>query len=207
MRYKINELFYSLKGEGLYTGVPMTFIRLAGCNLKCEFCDTNHESFTWYTEREILDWVREFPTRRVVITGGEPTIYNLASLTQALVDHDMFIHLETNGMLPLQNHFDWVAVSPKNEVLDRDTVWAAHEVKFLIGQPGWEDLIHDVLRRYPNELINTKLMVMPIAKSWKEGNRTEEDIINENTLEAIEFCKKDPRFRFCIQLHKYLGIK
>lgn len=208
MRYPINEMFYSLKGEGLYTGVPMAFIRLSGCNLNCEFCDTAWQSHHWYTEDEILDWVRQQATQRVVITGGEPLIHNLTPLFLALQKHQMFTHLETNGTMGLQGlKFDWVACCPKvTKGLNADTLFEANELKFLVGIPGWQEVIDFVMANHKVETIGKHLMLMPVAKSIKDGNRAITDINPTWTKAAIEYCKTNPKFRLCIQLHKYLGI-
>ena len=77
---KINEIFYSLQGEGHYTGTPAVFIRFAGCNLKCSFCDTDFTSFTEMIEDDIVREIGQYPTNHIVITGGEPTLQITASL-------------------------------------------------------------------------------------------------------------------------------
>ena len=69
---RINEIFYSIQGEGHFAGTPAVFVRFSGCNLACVFCDTKHQSFTEMTEDEIIAKVSQYPTHHVVITGGEP---------------------------------------------------------------------------------------------------------------------------------------
>ena len=69
---KINEIFYSLQGEGHWTGTPAIFIRFAGCNLRCDFCDTNHESGEEYDTEELIKELSQYPAKRVILTGGEP---------------------------------------------------------------------------------------------------------------------------------------
>lgn len=69
---KINEIFYSLQGEGYHTGTPAVFIRFSGCNLKCPFCDTQHEEGRWMSDKEILEEVGKYPAATVILTGGEP---------------------------------------------------------------------------------------------------------------------------------------
>ena len=81
MRFKINEIFYSLQGEGFYVGTPAVFVRFSGCNLRCPFCDTAHEEGEWLTEDDVVAAVVAYPARHVVLTGGEPSLF----ATEALV--------------------------------------------------------------------------------------------------------------------------
>ena len=74
-KYKINEIFYSLQGEGYFTGVPAIFIRFSGCNLRCPFCDTDHHSYTEMTAEEIAQAISEYPAETIILTGGEPTLF------------------------------------------------------------------------------------------------------------------------------------
>ena len=72
---KINEIFYSLQGEGFHTGTPAVFVRFSGCNLRCSFCDTRHEEGVMMTDEEIVEKVSSFPARMVILTGGEPSLW------------------------------------------------------------------------------------------------------------------------------------
>ena len=204
--YEVNEIFYSLKGEGLHTGVPMAFIRLHGCNLKCKFCDTKDELTLKAEASALVRRIKKYPTNHVVITGGEPLTQDLTELLLAL-QKDYIIHLETNGTLPCPtSRIDWIAVSPKTKELDRITLMAANEVKFLVDLTiDWEELVNYTLANYTIGLAH--LWLMPVAKSYREGDRTSDDFIQENIQAAIHYCKRRPRFRFCYQLHKALGIK
>lgn len=214
MNYKVKEIFYSLKGEGWYTGVPMIFIRLGGCNLDCEFCDTDHSDSELMSIECILWSIRMTSekvkrVKRVVITGGEPLVQDIRPLVNVLRSYHYLIHLETNGTLPTDCRLDWVTVSPKTKKLNESILWKCSEIKFLCGNKGWEDLIDSVLNRYDRQLTGIPRLLMPIAKSAEEGDRTGSDIIEENTKKAIEYCLWNSReeFRFCQQLHKYLRIK
>ena len=90
---RINEIFYSLQGEGHFTGTPAIFIRFSGCNLKCSFCDTDHSHYTEMTEEEIVGEACKYPARHVVITGGEPLLQITASLTDKLHGAGFFIQM------------------------------------------------------------------------------------------------------------------
>jgi organic radical activating enzyme len=208
MLYPVAEIFYSLKGEGRYTGTPMTFIRLGGCNLKCSFCDTEFSKTKMMSITEILKVVSSKAPDRVVITGGEPTLYDLTELCSNLREAKKHIHLETNGTRAFQaEDFDWVALSPKTaEGALKSSVRAANEIKFLCGLDYWEELIWSFLQTYSLEMSKAILYLMPIALNKIKGNRSEWDLIQDNMDNAIKFCLRHPRFSYCAQLHKYLNI-
>lgn len=111
--YRINEIFHSLQGEGLFTGTPMVFVRFSGCNRACSFCDTDFEDHTLMSAGEIIDRIRRYPARRVVLTGGEPLLQLDKALVDALHEAGCEIHIETNGTLPVPPDVDWVTCSPK----------------------------------------------------------------------------------------------
>ena len=107
---KVNEIFYSVQGEGRFAGTPAVFLRLSGCNLRCSFCDTDHRSYVQMTEDEIVSEASAYKSRHIVITGGEPTLQLTASLARKLHDKGFFIQIETNGTVPLEPdcRIDWV---------------------------------------------------------------------------------------------------
>jgi len=210
--YKVNEIFYSLKGEGAWSGTPMAFVRFAGCNVNCKFCDTDHESFEEMTRRDIWHEVKKVSNQgsdRIVLTGGEPLLQVDRSLTGYLTTQGFKLHLETNGTLwPFLtgNPFDWVCVSPKSCEVDIKALWYCDELKFLCGQWDWKDTIDGVMKQAP-PLEFCAYLLMPLAKSIKEGDRSKTDIIWDNTSIAVKYCLEHPEFSLTIQLHKYLGIK
>lgn len=95
---KINEIFYSLQGEGFHVGTPAVFVRFSGCNLKCEFCDTHHEEGVMMSDEEIVEKVCQYPCKTVILTGGEPGLW---------VDEDLLLHcikLENTFVLKRMAH-------------------------------------------------------------------------------------------------------
>lgn len=113
--YEINEIFYSLQGEGYNTGTASVFIRFSGCNLRCSFCDTRHEKGTFMTINDIVTEVLTYPlSTLIVLTGGEPSLFIDEAFIMALKDatHKL-IAIETNGTHDLPSGIDWVTLSPK----------------------------------------------------------------------------------------------
>ena len=113
--YKINEIFYSLQGEGYYSGTPAIFVRFSGCNLRCSFCDTQHQDGQMMSLQEIVDEVDKYPLAPLlVLTGGEPSLFiDEAFVAELKQKTNKTIAFETNGTRPLPNNLDWVTLSPK----------------------------------------------------------------------------------------------
>ena len=130
---KINEIFYSLQGEGFHTGTAAVFVRFSGCNLKCDFCDTRHEEGTWMEDAAIIETVNQYPAKFVILTGGEPGLWIDDELIDRLHQAGKQVCIETNGTRPLPKAIDWITCSPKMGapvVLER-----ANEIKVVfIGQ-------------------------------------------------------------------------
>ena len=147
--YRVNEIFYSLQGEGFWTGTPMVFIRLSGCNIRCPFCDTDHREFRLMEVADIMRAVAKVDPENcghVCITGGEPTIQLQEDLIDALHLHYYTVHLETNGTRPVPHSVDWVTLSPKEDVphigpLAKVVLNQASEVKFVFDGTQTEDVI------------------------------------------------------------------
>lgn len=122
--HQINEIFYSLQGEGYNTGTASVFIRLSGCNLHCAFCDTRHEEGTMMSLPEIVEQVMQFPKAPlIVLTGGEPSLWIDDDFVMGLKQMTgKRIAIETNGTHPLPHGIDWVTLSPKTGIGDSGEV-------------------------------------------------------------------------------------
>ena len=94
---KINEIFYSLQGEGYHTGTPAVFIRFSGCNLKCLFCDTQHEDGILMSDEDIVTEVSRYPAATVILTGGEPSLWIDREFVDCLHQAGKYVCIETNG--------------------------------------------------------------------------------------------------------------
>ena len=210
MEYNVVETFHSLKGEGLYTGLNMFFIRLSGCNVSCSFCDTPHDTFTTMSIKDLLFESLMEPVKNIIITGGEPTMHNLVPLVDALHTMNYKVHLETNGTINTDAAFDWIAISPKNLNCRDKMVHKADEIKFLCDNTkNWKQFIQDFRGNFrctyePQRLI----YLMPVTKGAnQQQERSWNDIIEDNVKDAIKYCHDNNYFRYCVQLHKVLKVQ
>lgn len=179
--YRVNEIFYSLQGEGVFAGTPAVFVRFSGCNRRCDFCDTDHSPHTPMTATEIASAACAFPARRVILTGGEPAMQADALLVSILHEAGFTIHIETNGSLPLPDGIDWVTCSPK----DRDlSLTRADELKVVYTgeDPSWATELIDA----PHWLLQ------PCSCA--------------NTQATVAYILAHPRWRLSLQTHKLIQI-
>lgn len=186
---RVNEIFYSLQGEGYFTGTAAVFVRLSGCNLSCPFCDTQHQTFSEMTEEAIVAAVNRYKATHVVITGGEPTLQLTASLIDKLHAAGKFVQIETNGTVAPPAGADWVTCSPKDAPLAVNTV---DELKLLYRKPGQDLSAYDHITARVRSL-------QPCDTGDPERNAT----IISATVEAV---KADPRWRLSLQTHKLIQI-
>lgn len=192
MKYRVNEIFLSLQGEGFWTGTPMVFLRLSGCNLACPFCDTD---FTSFREMEADEIVAELlrvagECRRVCITGGEPLLQLDGALVEALHAAGFKLHLETNGTLEAPEGIDWITVSPKAGL----KLARANELK-LVFQKADESCIES-FRSFPAG----NFFLQPCDT----GDAGKNAVILE---QCIAYIKSHPWWRLSLQTHKLLGIR
>lgn len=197
-RYKINEIFYSLQGEGMNAGTPAIFIRFAGCNLRCPFCDTDFDKSNDYNAAGIALMAASLAKSPllIVLTGGEPTLQVDNELLQALhlTFPDSQIAIETNGSRPIINGIDFVTCSPKGEFTsDYKIISEADEVKVVYdgkNNPAtWEERIK--ANRY---------YLQPCDMGDNERNA-------EIVKMSVEYCKAHPKWRLSLQQHKILNLR
>ena len=193
-KYKVNEIFYSLQAEGKNAGTPAVFVRFAGCNLQCPFCDTNHEPFVEMTKDEIEARVKELDPSGdalVVITGGEPT---LQLTDKEHMFENRYTAMETNGIIKAPRWVKWVTISPKTK-LSQAKLANANELKFLYG---WFDdkYLTEVIEPFAT-LYGIKLYIQPTAD--KDGKF--------DIHPAAEFAKAHPVWRLSLQWHKLFNIQ
>ena len=193
---KVNEIFYSLQGEGYHAGTAAVFVRLSGCNLQCPFCDTQHESGSEMTEDEIAAEVAKYPARLVVVTGGEPSLQLTRGFVNALHDVDKMVAVETNGTHRLPGNVDWITLSPKDAYLGdkaKPVLNYVDEIKVVFDGEHEPSM-------YPGIMCTHARFLQPCDTGDPVRNA---EIVNA----AIEYIKKDPRWKLSLQIHKILNIR
>lgn len=191
------ETFYTLQGEGFHQGKAAYFIRLAGCDVGCVWCDVKESwdktKYPLQSIEEIVAKAKEHPARLAVITGGEPTLYKLEGLTSALKKEGFATNIETSGSSPLTGTWDWICLSPKKfkpplpEILKK-----ANELKIIIFNKSdflWAE-------KYAAEVSDfCKLYLQP---EWGKAEKV--------TPGIIDYIKQNPQWELSLQIHKYINV-
>lgn len=198
----VNEIFHSLQGEGYHSGTPAVFVRLSGCNLRCPFCDTQHEHGTEMSEEAIVAAAHNLlpPTSDlrpplVVLTGGEPALQLTPSLVELLHHEGCKVAVETNGTLLLPPNVDWVTLSPKNLWLGEEAapvLTRADELKVLFDG-GHDPAAYD-------HIDATHRFLQPMDTGDAARNAA-------LMRQAADYCLRHPQWRLSLQIHKILDIK
>jgi 7-carboxy-7-deazaguanine synthase len=196
-RYLVNEIFYSLQGEGVRAGTPNLFLRLARCNQQCRVethgfdCDTEFESGRWLTAPEIAAEARQLASSCgwLILTGGEPALQVDAELIEVLHQAGLQLAIETNGSVELLPGIDWITVSPKvaEHAIRQRT---AHEVKYVRGYG----------QALPRTVVTAEHYLLSPAFDGGELDRRALDW-------CIRLCKENPPWRLSLQQHKLWGVR
>ncbi|MGA2406198.1 MAG: 7-carboxy-7-deazaguanine synthase QueE [Bacteroidales bacterium] len=197
VKLPVVEEFFSLQGEGFHTGKAAYFIRLGGCDVGCSWCDSR---FSWNPNlhpmvetHAIIDRVLKSGTDSVVVTGGEPLIWNLDYLCNGLKSNNISTFIETSGAYPLSGTWDWICMSPKRNMPPVSEICkVADELKVIIQDNSdfeWAEkyrgMVSDDCRLY-------------LQPEWSRF----ETIIPE----IVQFIKKNSIWRISVQVHKYMHI-
>ena len=192
---KVNEIFYSLQGEGYHSGTPAVFVRFSGCNLRCPFCDTQHEEGIELSETEIVEAVKAYPASLVVVTGGEPAMQLTEGLVDALHAAGKYVSVETNGTLPLPKNVDWITLSPKDS-------WVGSQAAPVLSRADELKLLFD--GTHEPSLYSHIAVAHRFLQPCDMGN----DARNAEIMQAtVDFVKKNPAWRLSLQIHKILKIR
>ncbi len=191
------EAFYTIQGEGTFSGSPAYFIRLGGCDVGCVWCDVKDswEAGKWSVLpiEAIVGGALQYPGRMVVITGGEPLMYDLGPLTKLLKQAGFTTHLETSGVHPFSGDFDWVCFSPK---------------KFKAPHPGIYDVAHElkVVIFHQSDFSFAEQHAAFVNKKCKKLLQPEWSKAHIFTNSIIDYVKFHPNWNISLQTHKFMDI-
>lgn len=199
--FPIVEIFESLQGEGFNTGMPAIFIRFGKCNLTCPWCDTDYNRFEQWTLNDILNKVRSFTAKNIIITGGEPTIQpNLSLLLEQLKQESYFLAIETNGLKEIPPQIDYIATSPKRiyqEKYQRRCIKFANEVRIVV-----DGEVQDFCKQIENQIQAEHYYLSPCEI---EGKMNLLETITQ--LGLLNQRADKPKWQLSIQTHKMAGIE
>ena len=193
----VMESFYTIQGEGFYQGRAAYFIRLGGCDVGCVWCDVKE---SWDASKhpqvnidELVKQVKSTPAELVVVTGGEPLLHNLTTLTNKLQAAGLQTNIETSGSSPLSGSWDWICLSPKKfKAPLPEVVPFANELKIIVFNKTdfkWgEEFAAQVSP-------NCKLYLQP---EWSKSG--------EITALIVDYIKANPKWELSLQLHKYINV-
>ena len=195
----VNEIFYSLQGEGSRAGIPNIFIRLSKCNLNCWFCDTEFESGESYSLEQLLEEISQFPCKNIIWTGGEPALQLTEEIVGFFKEHGYYQAIETNGTKPLPSNLDFVTCSPKQVTaaqLKRNFPNGVSEMKCIFNENPEYAIA---------ELPQAKHYFLSPVFLGKEKERMDMD---QNILQrCIDYILANPGWQLSIQQHKVWNIK
>lgn len=193
MNLKVNEIFYSLQGEGGRSGEASIFIRLAKCNLSCTYCDTDFNFGKELGIDKILQSIESYPCKWIIWTGGEPTLQLTDEIVSFFKEKGYKQAIETNGTRPLPKGLDYVACSPKREFEKiKSFIPAVDELRFPIKK---DDVLPD-------------LSTLPQAKHYFLSPIFEnQKMIPENVNYCVELIKQNPQWKLSLQIHKLIDIQ
>lgn len=190
------EEFYTIQGEGYHTGTAAYFIRIGGCDVGCHWCDVKE---SWNAELHpptstdlIVENALKY-SETVVVTGGEPLMWDMTVLTQKLKEKNLKVHIETSGAYPLSGTWDWICLSPKKNKLPTLLVYdKSNELKVIIHNK------HDfIFAEEQAEKVNPKAILF-LQPEWSKKE--------EMTPLIVDYVMRNPKWRVSLQTHKYLNI-
>ncbi|MBR3557750.1 MAG: 7-carboxy-7-deazaguanine synthase QueE [Bacteroidales bacterium] len=197
MYLPVVEEFYSLQGEGYHTGKAAWFVRVGGCEVGCSFCD---EMRTWDASKypmvdvdDIVARAAQKPARAVVVTGGEPMLYNMDYLCARMHERQIHCFLETSGSKPISGEWDWICLSPKYGAAPTpDALAKANELKVIIGSEEDFEWAEENAKKVSGRCL---LLLQP---DWNRCNVIMSRLVN--------YVLEHPKWRVSLQSHKYMQI-
>ncbi|UXX81345.1 7-carboxy-7-deazaguanine synthase QueE [Reichenbachiella carrageenanivorans] len=191
------EIFYSIQGEGFYSGKPAIFVRLGGCDVGCVWCDVkeswNEADHPFFTIEAIIKELSQYPCKTLIITGGEPLMYDLTALTSELKAAGYRLHIETSGAYPMSGTWDWVCFSPKKFKAPHESVYGqAHELKAIVFNKS------DFKFAEEHAAQVGKGCMLYLQPEWGKADQM--------TGKIIDYAKAHAQWNISLQTHKYLNI-
>lgn len=195
--YPLMEHFYTIQGEGYHQGRAAYFLRLAGCDVGCVWCDVkeswDRNAHPLTSIEQMVDYVKATPAELVVITGGEPFMYDLSPLIAALKDAGLSINIETSGAYPVSGQPDWICISPKKfKAPVAENLPLAHELKVVIFHKSDFDWAE---KHAASVSPSCKLYLQP---EWEKAD--------EMTPLIVEYVKQNPKWGISLQTHKFINV-
>ena len=192
----IRDRFYTIQGEGYHKGMASYFIRTGGCDIGCHWCDVkeswDHNQHQFIEVDDLIKDVKEY-TSNVVITGGEPLMWDLSELTKRFKENNIKLHLETSGAYEMSGNWDWVCLSPKKKMLPKQEIYSkANELKVIIYN---NDDFKFAIQESEKVSSKCKLFLQP---EWSKF-----DIMKDK---IAQFVMKNKNWNISLQIHKYLEI-
>ena len=193
----IMEYFYTIQGEGFYSGRAAFFIRTAGCDVGCVWCDVKESWDAEIHPLKTIDFlvseVEKTSSNLVVITGGEPAMYDISNLVNQLQGKGIEVAIETSGCYPLTSKIDWYCFSPKKfKAPDDEAYERADELKVVISHPSDFEWAESHAKKVSQQC---KLYLQP---EWEKRERF--------LPEIIQYVKDHPQWRISLQTHKFMNI-
>ncbi|MDR2121499.1 MAG: 7-carboxy-7-deazaguanine synthase QueE [Flavobacteriaceae bacterium] len=192
----VMEHFYTIQGEGRHTGTAAYFIRIGGCDVGCHWCDVKE---SWdpglhpVSKVEDIAKIAAAQAKTIVLTGGEPLMWNLKPLIKLLKESGCTVHIETSGAYPLSGHIDWICLSPKKNALPVKDIYAhAHELKVIIYNQ------HDFIFAEEQASQINENALLYLQPEWSNREKM--------TPKIIDYVMKNPKWHISLQTHKYLNI-
>jgi len=190
------EEFYTIQGEGFHTGKAAYFIRIGGCDVGCHWCDVKESWDANLHPATLTDKIvnkAKKDANTVVVTGGEPSMWNLEYITELLQNNKIKTHVETSGAYPLTGKWDWICLSPKKTKLPLDAIYPkAHELKVIISNNHDFKFAEEQAAKVSN---SCELFLQP---EWSKKEKM--------TPSIVEYVMKNPQWKISLQTHKYLNI-
>ena len=191
------EAFYTIQGEGYHSGKSAFFLRIGGCDVGCHWCDVKE---SWNADlhppteiHKMIDQILAYPSKTVVVTGGEPLMWNMQPLTDSLHNKGMCVHIETSGAYPLSGDFDWICLSPKKNNPPKEVIIPkANELKVIIHNRNDFKWAEQFVSQCSSDC---KLYLQP---EWSKAK--------EMMPEIVDYVMNNPKWNISLQSHKYMNI-